>query len=126
MSKFLIDSDVIIWALRGKKETIDLLRKIQQLGVPACSPISIVEVQLGVREGEEEETLEFLNSLNVYNIDKNVANQTGEFIKNYKKKGITLSVPDALIATTCILNDLTLVAYNKKHYPLKELKIYSL
>ena len=126
MSKFLIDSDVIIWALRGKKETIYLLREIQQLGVPACSPISIVEVQLGVREGEEEETLEFLNSLNVYNIDKNVANQTGEFIRNYKKKGITLSIPDALIATTCILNDLTLITYNKKHYPLKELKIYPL
>lgn len=126
MSKFLIDSDVIIWALRGKKETIELLKEIQQSGVPACSPISIVEVQLGIREGEEEKTSELLNSLNVYNIDENIANQTGEFIRNYRKKGITLSIPDALIATTCILNNLTLITYNKKHYPLKELEIYSI
>lgn len=53
MAKFLIDSDVIIWFLRGKKETIELLEKLQKLGVPACSPISIIEVQMGVKKGEE-------------------------------------------------------------------------
>lgn len=125
MSKFLIDSDVIIWALRGKIKTIELLKEIQQSGVPACSPISIIEVQLGIRDGEEEKTLEFLNSLNVYSIDKNMANQAGKYIRDYKKKGVILTIPDAIIAATCILNDLILITYNKKHYPFKELEIYS-
>ncbi|GAI42299.1 unnamed protein product, partial [marine sediment metagenome] len=61
--KFLIDSDVLIWALRGQKQTLGLLRTLQSLGIPACSPISIIEVKLGVKSGEEKKTNAFLNSL---------------------------------------------------------------
>lgn len=124
MSKFLIDSDVIIWFLRGKKETIELLEKLQKFGVPSCSPISIIEVQMGVKKGEEEKTSALLNSLEVYSIDREIGNVAGEYLREYKKKGITLEIPDAIIGATCILNDLILVTYNIKHYPFKELKFY--
>lgn len=126
MSKFLIDSDIIIWTLRGKKETIKLLEDIQQLGAPVCSPISIIEVQLGVRNGEEEKTLELLDSLDVCNIDRDIANLAGEYIRDCKKRGIGLEIPDAIIAASCVFNGLTLVTYNKKHYPIRGLKIHSI
>ena len=124
MAKFLIDSDIIIYFLRGRKETIELLEKLQKSGVPACSPISIIEVQLGVKKDEEEKTSAFLNSLEIYSIDREIANLTSKFLREYKKKGITLEIADTIIGATCVLHDLVLVTYNVKHYPFKEIKFY--
>lgn len=124
MPKFLIDSDIIVWCLRGRKDVKELLEELQESAVPACSSISIVEVQLGVIKGEEEKTSKFLNSLEVYSVGREIANLAGEYIREYKKKGITLEIPDAIVGATCLLHDLVLVSYNIKHYPFKELKFY--
>ena len=122
--KFLIDSDVLIWALRGQRETLELLRTLQPLGIPACSPISVIEVKLGVKSGEDKKTNAFLNSLEVYPIDRQVADKASESITECRRKGITLGIPDAIIAATCTIHQLTLVTYNTKHYPLAEVKFY--
>jgi PIN domain nuclease of toxin-antitoxin system len=49
MSSYLLDSDIIIWHLRGQKAVTEMLRDLQKLGVPACSALSVLEVQLGVK-----------------------------------------------------------------------------
>ena len=126
MVKYLIDSDIIIWFLRGRKEIVELFEELQKSGVLACSSISIVEVQLGVRKKEQKVTTDFLNSLEVYPIGKEIANYTGNLIREYKKKGITVKLTDSIIAATCLLYNLTLVTLNLKHYPFKNLKIYSI
>jgi len=122
--KFLIDSDVIIWALRGQRETLELLRTLQPAGIPVCSPISIIEVKLGVRSGEEKKTNVFLDSLEVYPVDRWVADKASEYITECRRKGVTLGIPDAIIAATCIIYELTLVTYNTKHYPMTEIRFY--
>jgi len=124
MSKFLLDSDVIIWHLRGRKEVTEMLRDLQRFGVPACSALTVIEVQLGVKKGEEEKTDRFLRSLMVFDVNREIANQAALLIRGYKAKGIKIEVPDAVIAGTCILNDLVLVTYNTKHYPIPELKFH--
>lgn len=126
MVKFLIDTDVIIWFLRGKKETVELIKKFQKSNLPICSPISIVEVLSGVKKKEEEITSDFLNSLEVISIDRIIATKAGDLLREYKKKGVILGINDTIIGATCILNDLILVTYNPKHYPFKNLKIYSI
>jgi predicted nucleic acid-binding protein len=50
MSSFLLDSDVIIWHLRGRSDVTQILRGLQKFGVPACSALSVIEVQLGVKK----------------------------------------------------------------------------
>jgi len=124
MAKFLIDTDAIIWFLRGKKETVELIERFQKSTVPICSPISIVEVLSGVKKIEEETTSEFLNSLEVIVIDRGIATKAGNLLREYKKKGITLGINDTIIGATCLINDLILVTYNPKHYPFKGLKFY--
>ncbi len=124
MSRFLLDSDVIIWHLRGRKEVTDMLRDLERFGVPACSALSVIEVQLGVKKGEEEKTDRFLRSLRVFEVNREVANQAALLIRKYKRKGIKIELPDAVIAGTCILHDLVLVTYNTKHYPIPELKFH--
>lgn len=124
MDKFLIDSDVIIWFLRNREETVNLLHNLKKSGVPACSAISVVEVQLGVKKGEEEITADVLDSLKVFSVDKQVAQKAGEIIRKKRQKEVSVNVNDAIIAATCILHNLTLVTYNIKHYPFKEFELY--
>lgn len=126
MSRFLLDSDVIIWHLRGRKEVTEMLRDLQRVGLPACSALSVLEVQLGVKKGEEEKTDRFLRSLRIFDINMEIANKAAQLIREYKAKGITIDLPDVIIASTCIVHDLTLVTYNTKHYPITELKFHPL
>ena len=124
MSNFLLDSDVIIWHLRGRKQVTEMLKDLQRFGLPACSALTFFEVQLGVRKGEEEKTDRFLGSLRVFDVTTEIANKAAKLIREYKAKGITLDLPDAIIAGTCILNNLILVTYNTRHYPISGLKFH--
>ena len=124
MGRFLLDSDIIIWHLRGREEVTEMLRDLQRFGVPGCSALSLLEVQLGVKKGEEERTNYFFEHLRVFDVNRQVASRAAQLIREHKGKGVTLDIPDALIASTCILHDLILVTFNRKHYPIKELNFY--
>jgi len=124
MSRFLLDSDVIIWHLRGRHEATEMIRKLQNFSLPGCSAVSVFEVQMGVKRGEEEATLRFLKALKIFDINWEVADRSAQLVREYKSKGQTLGVAEALIAGTCLYHDFTLVTYNRKHYPIAELNIY--
>ena len=124
MSRFLLDSDIIIWHLRGRREVAEMLKDMQRFGVPACSALSVLEVQVGVKKGEEEKTNRFLGALQIFDVNLEIANKAALLIREYKGKGISIELPDAVIAGTCISNDLILVTLNRKHYPFPELKFH--
>ncbi len=122
MSKYLLDSDIIIWHLRGRKEITDMLKDLQRSGLPTCSAISVLEVQLGVKTKDEEgKTNRFLESLKVFDVNMDIAKIAAQLIRVHKTKGVTIDIPDSIIASTCILHDLILVTYNRRHYPISEL-----
>ncbi len=126
MSRFLLDSDVIIWHLRGRKVVTEVLRDLQRFGLPACSALSVLEVQLGVKKGEEENTDRLLKSLRIFDVDTEIASKAAQLIRRSKTRGVALDLPDSVIAATCILHDLILVTYNAKNYPLSEIKFHPL
>jgi len=121
-----LDSDVIIWHLRGRKEVTEVLRDLQKFGLPACSALSVLEVQLGMKKGEEEKTDRFLKSLRIFDVDLEIASKAAQLIRWHKIRGVTLDLPDSVIAATCILHELILVTYNTKHYPISEIKFHPL
>ncbi len=103
-----------------------MLRGLQRAGLPACSALSVLEVLLGVKKGEEEKTERFLGSLRVFDVNREIAAVAARLIRECKPRGITLDLPDAVIAGTCILHELTLVTYNSKHYPIADLQVHPL
>jgi len=124
MPAYLLDTSVLIDYLRGKKETVTLLTKLFQEGSSlGFSPINIIEVLAGMKEHEEKITRSFLDSLEYYELTKDIADQAGEYKRTHQKKGIVLSVPDVAIAATAIIYNLTLITGNPKHYPMPELNI---
>lgn len=126
MSKFLLDTDVIIWHLRGRPEVTKTLRDLQAFSVPSCSALSVLEVGAGMKKGEEQKTNLFLGSLAVFDVTRQIADRAADLIREQKVKGVTLDLPDAVIAGTCMLYELTLVTYNTKHYPMRALKFHPL
>jgi tRNA(fMet)-specific endonuclease VapC len=101
-----------------------MLRDLQRSGVPGCSALSVLEVQLGVKKGEEEKTNYFFKYLRIFDVNREVASKAAQLIREYRGKGVTLDILDAVIASTCILHGLILVTFNRKHYPIAELEFY--
>ena len=125
MIEYLLDSDVLIWQLRDQQETVALLARLSRTGILTCSVVSIVEIQAGVRRGEEEKTNALLDSLKTYDVTPAIANLAGTFIRDYRAKGITLDFLDSIVAATAAIHGLTLLTYNVKHYPMPEVNLYS-
>lgn len=126
MADYLLDSDVIIWLLRGKPGAIDAIRDLRSHGTLGCSALSVFEVELGVKPGEEDRTREFLRSLRCYAVDGQAASRAAGWFREYRRKGRTLDFMDLLIGATCLRWNLTLVTYNPKDFPIPELPLLPL
>jgi len=124
VANYLLDTTVIIDCLRGRKETVDFLAEIASEGsVVGCCAINITEIYAGMRENERQVTKRFLDSLEYYEATRNIAEQAGEYKRQYAEKGITLSLSDVIIAAVAISNNLILVTDNLRHYPMPEVNI---
>jgi len=126
MSRYLLDSDVIIWHLRGRREVTAVLEKLQKSGLPVCSALSVLEVQVGVRRGEEEKTNLLFHALRVLDVDAEIAHRAARLIRDRRARGSTMDLADAVIAATCLVHDLLLVTYNQKHYAVDDLVFFPL
>jgi predicted nucleic acid-binding protein len=79
-----------------------------------------------MRPKEEEKTKSFLGMLEYYPITFAAAESGGLLKRDHGKKGITLSLTDAMIAAVAIHHQLTLITDNVKDFPMKELALYPL
>jgi predicted nucleic acid-binding protein len=127
MPSYLLDTTVIIDALNDRQNRklllLDLLKQGHLLG---CCPINVTEVYAGLRPKEEAATEEFLQSLQYYQITWPIARLAGLLKRDYRRKGKTLTVSDAIIAAVAIHHKLTLLTDNVRDFPMKELAIYPL
>jgi len=121
---YLLDSDVIIWRLRGNQEVLALLRELAERERLCCSVVSVLEVEAGMRKGEERGTAAFLDGLQDFPVDKAVARKAAHYLREFRPKGVTLDFADCLIAATASLNDLVLVTKNVTHYPMQDVELY--
>ena len=126
MARHLLDSDILIWVLRGKKEAVDFVRGLLKEEIPAISALAFYELWSGARAAEEAAISTFLSSFDVCPVDPEIATRGGGYYRVYRKKGITLSVSDALIAATARTRGLVLVTQNARHFPMIDIEKRSL
>ena len=75
MTTYLLDTSVIIDVLNGKRNRDSLLRGLLSQGdLLACCAVNVSEVYAGMRPKEETKTEAFLQSLDYYEINWEVAN----------------------------------------------------
>ena len=124
--RYLFDTDVLIAYLRGYHQTVELFKALASEGFDFfISPVTIIEIETGIRDAEREKTYELLDIFEVCSVDRSIAHLAGSFLRKYGKKGVTLGLGDVIIGATAITHGLILITYNTTHYPMPDLQILS-
>src|ERR1700681_2217832 len=98
MAVFLLDTTVIVDSLNGKKARSEFLDGLlTQRNLLACCSINVTEVFAGVRPNERAVTEAFLQSLRYYDVTWEIARLAGDLQRQWRGKGLTLSLPDVTI-----------------------------
>lgn len=116
MGNYLLDTNVLIRALRRDLNVLNWLDAVGSEQPLHTSVISRTEVFAGMHPHEEQITTDFLASLISLPVNESTADLAGRMIYNHAHKGFQVSLPDALIAATALEHDLTLVTANVKHF----------
>lgn len=119
MDKYLVDSDIIIWYLKGGEKEAELLEKLSKNGDLFFSVVTITEVRVGLTKQAAKVINQLKNIFVPLQITPEIAELAGAYKQKYK-----LDIADMLIAATARTHDLILVTYNKKHFPMPEVKLY--
>lgn len=124
MSRYLLDTDVIIEILKNREEVI---REVEMLFFSAhdllYSPVSKAEIFHEIRKGEEAKTARFFDQLDCIDINTEMGEKAGRYLKEFRKShGIELG--DALVAASARSARAILFTLNRKHYPMKDLRFY--
>lgn len=117
----VIDSDILIWVLRGNPQITDKFNKtvIETEGNIFITPVQIADIFAGVLPKEKTMVESFMSSLGVISIDEKIGRQAGEFINKYgKSHSVTLA--DAMVASATRISGCEIWTRNKKHYPMLE------
>ncbi|HEY0512574.1 MAG TPA: type II toxin-antitoxin system VapC family toxin, partial [Thermoanaerobaculia bacterium] len=123
MADVLLDSDVVIWHLRGQATVIELVLALARRGRIGLSAITRAEVLLEMREPERALTLRFLDSCETLPVLAATADRAGEIFRGFRSQGITLALPDALIGATALLASIPLYTCSPRHYPMPDLDL---
>ncbi|HUD44822.1 MAG TPA: type II toxin-antitoxin system VapC family toxin [Patescibacteria group bacterium] len=120
---YLLDTDVLIWVLRGKREIIDKVLSLKEEAPLSISVISIAEIYKNIFPAELVVTEDYLQQHIIFDVEAKVAKIAGLYWQQYTKKLKNLSLTDCLIAATANVNNLTLVSLNTKHFPMKDIDV---
>lgn len=124
MTGVLLDSDVIIDILRGRRQVVEAALALEGAGVPTyCTAISWAEIYAGLRPGEEVLTESFFMARGEVVLDRVAGRCAGNFLARYSKSQ-GLEMADALIAAAAVTTGLKLWTRNRRHYPMPELQFY--
>ena len=119
MKRVIIDTDILINFLRGRDKAKDFLLSIVEEADLFCSVITVAEIFAGMKENEREKTVELIDSLEVVEITRDIAEKAGNYKR--KEKGYTLELDDCLIAATAFVEKACLATGNGKHYPMTDI-----
>ncbi len=113
----LLDTDVIIWYLRGNQKAYEL---IHSLDIFAISAVTYMELVQGMRDKNElrqlKRTLKQWQVKTIY-ISEEISALALFYVEEYFLSHF-MQLADALIAATCSNYGLTLYTANDKHYKI--------
>jgi predicted nucleic acid-binding protein len=122
--KAYIDSDVLIWHLRGERKAFNLLKRLRDkehfdLWTGAMQR---AEVVFFMRPAEESATLLFLSQFQTAPVDQQIIDEAGAFYRKWNPRNGT-DVNDAILAATVLQTGGKIYTLNSKHYPMPEVAI---
>ncbi len=124
--KLLLDTTVLIDALRGREDRRRLLAELVESGYGlAISAMNVGEVYAGMRADEAVRTDAFLSSLECYPVTRGVAQKAAALKSAWAVRGRTLTLADMIVAATALEHGLTLMTDNRKDFPMPNMSFYT-
>ena len=120
---YLLDTDILIWVLRGKKDIINKVSQFKDESSLSISVISIAEIYKNIFPSELTPTEDYLLQHLQLDVNQKIAKIAGLYWQEYSKKLKNLSLTDCLIAATANVHDAKLVTLNTKHFPMKDISV---
>jgi predicted nucleic acid-binding protein len=102
---------------------LQLLSWIESGEPLAVNAISVAEFYAGLRPEEAQEWEEFISALTYWQISLQAAKQAGQDHYTFARKGITITITDALMAAVAREHNAVLVTNNVKDYPMPDLTL---
>jgi tRNA(fMet)-specific endonuclease VapC len=117
---YLLDSDVVARALKGRQRDIDLIKELSAQDL-FISIITYGEIYEGIyfgRDPKQNERIfqQFLRTVDVLPLSRLIMRQFANVRGQLRREGNLIPDNDLLIGATALQYKLTLVTYNKKHF----------
>ena len=117
---YLIDTDIIIFALRGDKTVLAKFEENKNIPI-SISMITYAELVFGAKRSQNERTnmLKVNRIREIYPVEElniGIMELFADIKANMYSKAMRIEDLDLFIAATAIYNDLTLVTNNTKHF----------
>jgi len=123
MSRLLLDSTVLIDALRGRPAAGDVAA-LRRRGVePWVCAISVEEVWRGLLNSDEGPARRLLSALRLAPLGMTQAVQAGTWRREYARRGVTLHQADCLIAAAAVGIGANLATANIADFPMEQLVV---
>jgi len=122
----LIDTDVLIWVLRGNSKAAKLVDAMEHRLISAVTHMELLQ---GARDRNEARTIKsFLvdNGFAIIPLSENIGHRATIYVEEYGLKA-GMRVADALIAATAVEMSIALCSGDRKHYKAineLELKVF--
>lgn len=114
----LVDTDVLVWGLRGSETARRWLRDERERGPLVISVVTVAELTGGMRSGERERVWALLAALRPEPVTEVIARRAGEFRREFRASHASISTADYLIAATADVLGANLATLNVKHFPM--------
>jgi len=124
MTTYLLDTTVLVDYFRGRERAKLLLERLVDEGhtLALCS-VNVAELFAGLPEKQRPLARELIDTLNYLGVPPGVAELAGTIRFEAARQGITIHLPDAIIAAVAMANDATLVTANVRDFPMEELHL---
>lgn len=123
MPGLLLDSTVLIDALRGR-HAAERLRRLRDARVPLLTtPINVEEIVRGLRPSEADVATALFAGLHVLPVRRAEGELAGSWRRDYAGRGITVHQADCLIAACAVSVGARLATSNTKDFPMPELDL---
>lgn len=123
LSRLLLDSTVLIDALRGRRAAGQVAMLRRDGTEPWVCVISVDEVWRGIRPGEELAARRLFRGLRLAPLGKAQGMMAGRWRREFAERGVTLHQADCLIAAAAVGVGAALATANVRDYPMAAVEV---
>ena len=119
-----IDSDILIWHLRGERRAAAFLRALStEPGIDLwTSALQRAEVVVFMRPAEAPATMSFLSRFKTEPVTQEIVDDAGEIYRRWHPTH-GIDVNDAILAATVAATGGKIYTQNVKHYPMPDVAV---